>query len=110
MVRDNRMPAELVPQCRNDLSGIGLILSGAEPGLQRQRDDRQGNGAFDAFLNRPPSGPIVRNVIVNADEILTGLEGSLRQFEKPRADDAPLVPEMRNLMKIQIKLVSAVKQ
>src|SRR6266498_4721294 len=65
-LRSNGVPAELLPERRDDLGRVGLLLPGGEPQEQRQRGDGGRDVLVHGREHRPPALAGVLHVPLDA--------------------------------------------
>src|SRR5512145_624111 len=97
------MPAELIAQCRQHLRSERLLLTRDKALHERERDHRRGHIGIDRRLYSPAALARVLNVALNFSQIRGLTESVLGQLQQPRANDAALIPDMRNLAHVQIE-------
>src|SRR6266511_1655134 len=74
---------ELLPESRDHLRGIGLVLTRGEPAEQGKRCDRSGDVLVHGSLHRPPPLARVLDVPLHPGQVGVTLERVDQQFEQP---------------------------
>src|SRR5580698_2884518 len=96
------VPAELIPEGREDLRAVRLDLPRTEPGLQRERDDGGRHVLVDGRLDGPPALARVLDPALDGMEIGIVLERGLEQLEQPGADDRAVPPDGRDVVEVEL--------
>src|SRR5579859_1983783 len=103
--RFHLVPAELVAQGRRDLHRVAVRLARGEAREQRVRERGHRDVVGDGFEDRPAALAGIRDVALDVLEVAAlGLERALRELEEPGAHDAALVPDLRDLLQVEIEL------
>src|ERR671912_1262070 len=100
----DRMPTELAAQGRDDLHGEGVVLTGGEAGEERACYCVGGHVFVYRFEDRPAALAGVLDVAADGAQVGVPLEGPLSKLQEPAADDAPLIPQVRDGAEVEIVL------
>ena len=84
-------------------------LAGAEPGQQRERDDRRRHVEVDRFLHGPAAFTRVFDVALERGQVRIVREGALGQLVEPGADHAAPVPDRRDLVQVELEVLRGVQ-
>src|SRR5436190_8062810 len=103
------MPAELVAQRGDHLGAEGLLLAGAEPREQRQRDDRRRHVEAHRLLHGPAPLARVFHVAPDGGQLVVTGERPLRQLVQPGAHHAAVVPQLRDLAQVKGEILRGVQ-
>jgi hypothetical protein len=96
------VPAELVAERREDLRAVGIVLARAEPGEERERDDRRRDVAVDRLLDGPAALPGIGHPALEVREVRVLRERPFGQFEQPRTDDRTVVPDPGDAREVEL--------
>src|SRR5260370_13537003 len=99
------MPAELVAQRGDYLVAEGLLLTGAEPREQRQRDDRRRHVQTHRLFNSPASLARILHIAANRGQLVVTRERPLRQLVQPGAHHAAVIPQFRDLTDLELEIL-----
>src|ERR687896_2369904 len=100
----DRVPAELAAQGRDDLHGEGVVLTGGKASEERACDGMGGHVFVYSFKDRPAALAGVLDVAADGAQVGVPLEGPLSKLQEPAADDAPLIPQVRDGAEVEIVL------
>src|ERR671916_3083679 len=100
----DRVPAELAAQGRDDLHGEGVVLTGSKASEERACDGVGGHVFVYRFEDRPAALAGVLDVAADGAQVGVPLEGPLSKLQEPAADDAPLIPQVRDGMEVEVVL------
>src|SRR5438477_4463185 len=97
--------AELIAQRGRDLHRVAVGLPRGEAREQRVRERGHRDVVRDRLEDGPASLARVGDVALDVLEVAAlGLEGALRQLEEPGPNDAALVPDLRDLLQVEVEL------
>src|SRR3569833_3042475 len=97
------MTAEFIAQRRDDLRAERFRLTRAEARLQRQRDHRGWYVEVDRFLHRPATLTGVRDPAFDVAKLRVLLERTRGKLVQPGADNAPVLPDLRDLRQVELR-------
>ena len=99
------MAAELIAHRGEELVRVGVGVTALETAQERERDDGGGHVEVHGLEDRPAPLAGVGDPRSDPVELRVLLERARGEIEKPRANDAPVPPDLGDLGEVELEVL-----